>query len=149
MTTIILLSLGGAVLAAVVGTVWYSSGTPMGKLHMKSLGFDKLSPEEQQRKIAEAMPTMPKVYAAQILLSFMTAFAVVYTVTTSVMNGIPTLMAIGFPIFNWLCFTVPVIGSAILWGNVDRSLAWKKFFSDILSNLVTIVLIAFLATLFV
>lgn len=149
MTSILLLSVAGAVLSAIIGTFWYSSGTPMGKIHMRSLGFDKLTPDEQKKKIAEAMPGMPKVYAAQMLLSFLTAFAVVYTVMMSVQNGTPVLTALGFPVFNWLCFMVPVQGSALLWGNVDREIVWKKFFSDIFANLVTVLAIAALAALFV
>ena len=148
MITILILSVVGAVLAAVIGTVWYSGVTPMGKLHMKSLGFDALSREEQQQKIAEAKPQMPKVYGAQMGLSFLTAFAVVFMVQMSLANGLSVSMAVAFPVFNWLCFVVPTMGSSLLWGNVDRSIVWKKFFSDTLSSLVTILAIAFLAVLF-
>ncbi len=147
--TLILLSLAGAVISAIIGTLWYSNGTPMGKIHMRSLGFDKLTPDEQKKKMEEAMPMMPKMYAAQMLLSFLTSFAVVYTVTMSVQNGTPVLTAMMFPIFNWLCYMVPVNGSGLLWGNCDREIVWKKFFSDILSNLVTVMAIAALAALFV
>lgn len=149
MTTIIILSIVGAIIAAVVGTFWYSNATPMGKIHMKSLGFDKLSHEEQKRKMEEAKPMMPKMYAAQMALSLLTSFAVVFVVTLSVQNGVPLSMAIGFPVFSWLCFMVPIIGSGILWSNCDRSIAWKKFFSDIFSNLVIILLIALLTSLFI
>ena len=45
--TLLILSLVGAVLYAVVGTLWYSNVTPMGKIHMQYLGFDKLSEEEK------------------------------------------------------------------------------------------------------
>ena len=48
MISIFILSIIGAIVAAVVGTIWYSNATPMGKIHMKYLGFDKLSPEEQK-----------------------------------------------------------------------------------------------------
>lgn len=149
MLTIILLSLGGAIVAAVVGTFWYSNTTPMGKIHMKSLGFDTLSPEEQKRKMEEAKPMMPKMYAAQMALSFLTAFAVVFITTMIVQNGFPLKMALGFVVLNWFCFVVPTIGGTILWSNTDRSIAWKKFFSDIFSSLVTLLLISFLASLFV
>ncbi len=149
MTTIFLLALLGAVLAAVVGTFWYSMATPMGRLHMKYLGFDKLSPEEQKKKIAEAKPMMWKMYLAQIILSFLTSFAVVFIVTMSIQNGLSVWMALGFVSMNWLCFMVPVVGSALLWSNCDRSIVWKKFFSDIFANLVTIIVIALLAILFV
>lgn len=84
MLTMVLLSVAGAILAAVIGTFWYSPLTPMGRLHMKYLGFDTLSKEEQEQKIAEAKPQMPKVYGAQMLLSLLTAGAVVTIVTMSI-----------------------------------------------------------------
>jgi len=149
MTTIILLSLAGAVIAAVVGTVWYSDKTPTGKIHMKYLGFYNLSPEEQKQKIAEAKPKMWKMYVAQMALSFLTAFSVVFIVTMGMINGLSFGVALGFVAMNWLCFIVPIIGTGILWSNCDRSIAWQKFFSDIASNLVTLVLTALLASLFV
>lgn len=46
--TILLLSIAGVVISILVGTVWYSPGTPMGKVHMRYLGFSNLSPEEQK-----------------------------------------------------------------------------------------------------
>ena len=149
MITILLLSIAGAVLAAVVGTLWYSGSTPMGKIHMRYLGFDKLSEEEQKQKMTAGKAMMPKMYAAQFGLSFLTAFSVVLVVIMSMRNGLSFAMAAGFVAFNWLCFMVPIIGSGILWSNCDRSLAWKKFFSDIFANLVTVVLIAVLARFFV
>lgn len=149
MTTIIILSAVGAIIAAVIGTIWYSNATPMGKLHMRFLGFDKLSPAEQQAKMAEAKPMMPKMYAGQMLLSFLTAFATVLIITMSMQNGLSFGMALGFVFLNWLCFVVPTVGGNILWGNCDRAIAWKKFFSDILEILVTLIVIAGVASLFV
>lgn len=142
MVTIVLLALAGSIIAAIIGTFWYSPSTPMGKLHAKSVGFDKLSPEEQAQLMEKMKPQMPKMYAAQMLLSLLTSFAVVFIINLSVANGVPLLMAIGFVAFNWLAFMVPIVGSAILWGNTDRSIAWKKFFSDIASHLVIVLAIA-------
>ncbi len=149
MITVALLALLGAIIAAVVGTFWYSNATPMGKIHMKYLGFDKLSPEEQKIKMEEAKPMMAKMYIGQLLLSFLTAFAVVYVVTTGIHNGLPFVLTLGFVLMNWLCFMVPIIGSGILWSNCNRSIAWKKFFSDIFCNLVILLLTAYMASLFV
>lgn len=149
MISIILLSLVGAVLAAVVGTFWYSPATPMGKIHMKYLGFDKLTPEAQQKMMAEGKSMMLSLYGLQILLSLLTSFATVFIVIMSVQNGLTFWMALGFVIMNWLCFMVPIIGSSILWGNCDRKIAWQKFFSDTINNLVTLLLIAFVTSLFV
>jgi hypothetical protein len=151
MITTILLALGGAVIAAVVGTLWYSDKTPMGRIHMQFLGFDKLSEEEKKKKMEEGMKKMPKMYVAQMFLSFLTAFAVVIIISTSLINGVPFTMALGFVALNWLCFIVPTIGSGVLWSNncENSGLAWKHFFSDILSNLVTLTLTALLVSFFV
>lgn len=116
---------------------------------MQSLGFDKLSEEEKKNKMQTGKAMMPKMYTAQLLLSFLTAFAVVFIVSMSVKNGVSLGLAIGFVMLNWLCFIVPTIGSGVLWSNCDPKLAWKKFFSDIFSNLVTLLLIAFLTSFFV
>lgn len=148
MTTIIILTLAGAVLAAVVGTLWYAPKSPMGKLHMQYLGFDKLSEEEQRQSIETAKPHMWKLYIGQIVLSILTAGAVVVIVAMSMEERVPFTMAAGFVAFNWLCFMVPVVGSQILWGNCDRAIAWKKFLSDSFSHLVIVLLIAVLAGLF-
>jgi|SRR5581483_4137489 len=146
--SLLVLSVVGAVLYAVVGTLWYSNSTPMGKVHMQYLGLDKLSPEEKQQKMAAGKAMMPKMYAGQLLLALLTSFAVVFIVTLSIQNHLPAWMAIGFVVFNWLTFMVPIIGQGILWSNCDSKLAWKKFFSDSLSNLVAVLLIALLASLF-
>jgi hypothetical protein len=145
----ILLVLAGVVISIVVGTLWHMPQSPMGRLHMRYLGFDKLSPEEQKQKIEEAKPTMPKVYGAQMLLSLLTSVAVVLIVTMSIKNGVTLAVALGFIVFNWLCFIVPTIGGHILWGNCEREIAWKKFFADAFHPLVTMLIIAFVTSLFV
>ena len=43
----------------------------------------------------------------------------------------------------WLCFTVPLVGQNLLWGNYDKKLRWKKFCSDISVNLITYLAIVF------
>ena len=148
MITILLLALAGVVIGTVVGTLWYSPGTPTGKIHMQYLGFDKLSDEEKKMKIETSKPMMPKLYATQMLLTFLTSFVVVFIMRTSLQNGVPLSMAFGFIVINWLCFMVPVTGSSILWSNCDRSIALKKFFSDSTANLVIVLLIGGMASLF-
>lgn len=148
MTTTIILAVVGAVVAAVIGTLWYSPKSPMGRLHMRYLGFDKLSEAEQAQTIEAAKPHMWKIYAAQMALSLLTSGAVVAVITMSMQGGVPFTMAAGFVAFNWLCFMVPVVGSQILWGNCDRAIAWKKFLSDSFSHLVIVLAIAALAGVF-
>ena len=48
----------------------------------------------------------------------------------------------------WAAFVLPNIGSALLWGAVDRKIVWQKFFSDSLNSLVTLLAMAFIANLF-
>lgn len=148
MTTVFILSIIGAIISAVIGTLWYSNKTPMGRTHMQFLGFDKFSPEEQKRKIEEAKPMMKKVYSAQLLLSFITSLWVVFVVIMSMRNGVTATVAYVFVLASWLCFVVPTIGTALLWGNCDSKIVWKKFFYDISYNFVNLLVIAILASFF-
>lgn len=145
MLTIILVGVLGAVISAVVGTFWYSNSTPMGKWHMQYLGFDKLSEEEKQKRMAEAKPRMWKNYSAQIILSFLTSFFIAFVTSYTIKNGGPASATFYYVPMIWIAFTVPMIGQNILWGTCEGSLAWKRFFSDSLSNLVTFLLIALVA----
>lgn len=149
MITILLVAVLGAVISAVVGTIWYNpEWTPMGKWHMQYLGFDKLSKKEQEDLRNKAMPNMWKTYSAQLTLSLLTSFFIAIVTSYSVQNGAPASSVFYYIPMVWLCFTVPMIGQNVLWGTCEGRLAWKKFFSESLSNLVTFLLIGFLATLF-
>ena len=150
MTVLLMIVFGviGAILYAVVGTLWYSNSTPMGKIHMQYLGFAKLSDAEKKQKMEEGKAMMGKMYTAQLGLAFLTSFAVVFIVSLSIQNHVPAMMAIGFVVFNWLAFMVPIIGQGILWSNCDPKIAWQKFWSDSASNLVSVLVIAYLTSLF-
>ena len=149
MLEIILIGVLGAIVSAVVGTFWYNpSLTPMGKWHMQYLGFDKLSEEEKEQKIEEAKPHMWKTYSAQLILSLLTSLFIGTVTSVSVQNGAPASSIFYYIPTIWLCFTVPMIGQNILWGTSGGSLAWKRFASESLSNLVTFLIVAFIATLF-
>jgi hypothetical protein len=147
--TIMLIAGIGAVVALVVGSIWYSPGTPMGRLHMKAIGFDKLSPDEQKRLIEEMKPKMWKSYLLQFIMSVLISFFIGFITVVGMQNG-QTFGAVVFETaFVWLALMVPVIGSNILWGNTPREIAWKKFWSDSLSYAVTIGLVLLVARLFV
>jgi hypothetical protein len=139
--TIIVLALIGMIISIGIGTMWYMPSTPTGRLHMRYLGFDKLSPEEQKALIEKAKPTMWKTYLGQMILSLITSLAVVFIVSMSIQNGVPLSTALLFPAVNWLCFSVPAIGGQILWGNCDPKIAWQKFFSDTGCILVTVLIV--------
>jgi Protein of unknown function (DUF1761) len=147
--TIVLLTLAGVVISIIVGSLWYSPNTPMGKLHMRVMGFDKLSPEEQKAKIEAVKPHMWKSYLAQAALSLLNSFAVVIIVTFSMQNGLPFSMAAGFVAFDWLCFMLPVVGTNVIWSTTGGKLAWQKFISDAAYYFLTVILIAVFASFFV
>lgn len=144
-STVILLGILGAIISALLGTFWYSMATPMGRIHMKSLGFDKLSKEEQKKKIEEAKPHMWKSYLLQMFLSFLTS---AFIAGIMYYQKSMTSAVYGEVFAVWLCFTVPLIGQALIWNNHDRKLAVKKFFSDSLFNLVTFLIIVAVFSIF-
>ncbi len=149
MTTIIFIAIIGAIISAVTGTFWYSGATPMGRLHMRYLGFDKLSQTEKDALIAAAKPTMWKTYTAQMSLSLVTSLFIGFVTWFTVQGGGPANAVYFYVPIIWIAFTVPMIGQNLLWGNTEPSLAWKKFFGDAAYNLITFMLIAFAATLLV
>lgn len=149
MFTVVFVGILGAVVSAVTGTLWYSRSTPMGRWHMQYLGFDTLSEEEQARVIAEAKPKMWKIYSAQLVLSFLTSFFIGAVTSYTVQNGGPASAVFSYVPMIWIAFTVPIIGQGLLWGKSGGSLAWKRFCSDSAYNLVTFLIIAFVATLII
>ncbi len=149
MTITIIIGIIGAIISAIIGTLWYSDKSPMGRLHMKCLGFDKLSQAEKDALKKEAMPNMWKVYSLQMVLSLITSLFIGFVTSYTVANGGPASAVYFYVVFIWVAFTVPIIGQSLLWGNVDRSLVWKKFFSDISYNLLTFIIIAFVATILI
>ena len=142
---IIIVGILGAIISAVVGTFWYSMATPMGKWHMQFLGFDKLTEEEKKKLIAEAKPKMWKTYLGQMFLSFLTSLFIAFVIKYTVDNGGPASSVFYYIPMIWLAFTVPMVGQGLLWGKTEGSLAWKIFFSNSLSNLVTFIIIALVA----
>ena len=148
MTTILTIGILGAIISAITGTLWYGSSTPMGRWHLQYLGFDKLSEEDKQRRIAEAKPRMWKTYSGQLILSLLTSLFIGFVTSYTVLNGAPASAVYYYIPAIWACFTVPMTGQQLLWGSSGGSLAWKKFISDSAYNLITYLIIAFIATLF-
>jgi hypothetical protein len=149
MIKIILLGVLGSIISAMIGTFWYSMKTPMGKIHLQSTGFSKFSKEEQERKVSEMKPKMWKYYFTQMFLSFLTSSFIAFIAIEQKAFNIGSAAIYGEVIGIWLCFSIPIIGQSLLWGNVDLKLRWKKFFSDSISNLVTLVVIIFVFSLII
>lgn len=142
---IILFGILGVIISTVIGWFWYSMSTPMGEIQQIAAGRGKLSKEEQLKLMEEMKPVMWKYLLAQAVLAFFTS--VFIAVIMIEQKGFGTGIIFGEVGFVWLCFTVPVIGQSILWGNCDKSIRWKKFFSDIFSNLITYFVIIFVFSL--
>ena len=145
---IILFGILGVIISTVIGSIWYSPKTPMGRLHMASIGFSKFSKEEQDKKMAEAKLTMWKTYVVSMLLSLLTSIFIAFIMIEQVGYGFGVGVIYGEVAMVWLCFTVTLVGNALLWGNCDKSLVWKKFFSDIFENLLAYFVIIFVFSLF-
>ena len=144
---IILLGVLGTVISTIIGTLWYSMKSPMGKVHLESLGFTKLSPEEQKKRVEEMKPKMWKYYLLQMLLAFLTSVFIAFVLIAQKAFGLSSAVVYGELGLIGLCFTVQIVGQSLLWGNVDLKLRWKKFFSDSFANLVTYMVIVFVFSL--
>ena len=134
----ILLAIIGVIISMAVGMVWYSLGTPMGKIQMEAIN-PKVSMEEHRRKMDEMKPVMWKYMLAQAFLALLTSLFIAFIMIEQ--KGFGSGPIYGEVAFIWLAFTVPMVGQSILWGNCPKELRWKKFFSDAFSNLVTYLLI--------
>lgn len=145
--SIIIVSIIGVVISIVLGTIWYSPQTPFGKIHMKYIGFDLLTKEEQKNKIEEMKPIMWKTYVLQMILSLFTSFFIAFTLQMTIANGGQKNAIYFYVVSIWFAFIIPLIGSNILWGVCPPSIRLKKFFSDILYYLLQYILIAFIATI--
>jgi hypothetical protein len=144
MTLLIILgSFIGIIISIALGTLWHSPLSPFGKIHMEYLGFDKLTKEQQDKKIEETKPHMWKVYTKQAFLSGITSAALAYMVLTFPPEGGNSFIYLNI-IALWVAFVVPLIGQNLLWGPCeDGKLQMKKFFGDSLYQLVTYLLIVF------
>ena len=138
----------GIITSVVIGTLWHSPFSPFGKIHMEYLGFDKLSQEEQARKIEEAKPHMWKVYLKQMVLSGMTSAALAYLLIVLPKDVPLSVMYMSITAL-WVAFVIPLIGQNLLWGPCeDEKLQLKKFLGDSLYQIVTYSAIIFVLSLF-
>ena len=100
-----LLGILGAVIAVVIGTIWYFIKTPMGKIQLESSGFFKLSKEEQKNKIEEMKPKMWKYYLAQMFLAFLTSMFIAFIMIEQKSFGVGVTAIYGEAVS--ICFVLP------------------------------------------
>lgn len=144
---LLFVSLVGAIINIAIGSVWHNDKISVfGKLHMKYIGFYKLSKEEREAKIKSAMPNMWKVLGLQFVLSFMMSFFIAASVFLLVIN-FGGLRAVNiYLVFVWLGIVLPIVGTNLLWGQCeDKKILWQKFVSDALYHIINILVIASVA----
>lgn len=145
MLKVILLGAIGAVISLVIGFIWHSPNL-FGKVHLDFRAKRALTFEEHLNKLKEPKRGMLKVYIFQFILSFITSFFL-GIVMTGGYGHIVNKYLFMFIGLVWISFTVPAVGSDILWSEVSGKIAFKKFLSDVLYNLATFMLTVYVFTL--
>jgi hypothetical protein len=107
--TIALLSILGMIISMVIGMLWYSLKTPMGKLQQAATGHRNLSMEEQKKRMDAMKPQMWKYMLAQAILALLTSLFIAFIMIEQKGLGVGAIYGEVGAI--WLCFSVPLIGS--------------------------------------
>ncbi|MCX8472502.1 MAG: DUF1761 domain-containing protein [Sediminibacterium sp.] len=158
-TTIILLSLLGAVIFMVIGMIWHSPKSPAGKAHLNYIGACQQNSEETKKKMEEMKPHLWKYYLSQFIFSFLSSAFIAHVViymknnascsSPNSSNSTCSMMAnctscpLTLLFFIWLCFVVPISGGHFLWdGRGDGKTKAKMIFYHTLYDLVCYVIIA-------
>ena len=145
MFKIILLGLVGGLISLIISSIWYSPKL-FGKIQDDYHAKRNPSFKEYKHKLKDIKDLINKKFLLQFLLFFITSFFLAI-----VMKGgyglIITQYLYMFIGIIWISFTVPAIGSDILWSEVSGKIAFKKFLSDIFYSLVTFLFIAFIFSL--
>src|ERR1700722_3956347 len=76
--TIALLGILGVIISMIIGMLWYSLKTPMGKLQMEATGHGNLSIEEQKKRMDAMKPQMWKYMVAQAFLALLTSLFIAF-----------------------------------------------------------------------
>ena len=116
-----------AIAALAIGFAWYSKAM-FGKMWMKLMGMDTLSPEAQ----AAAKKKMGGLIFAQLIMSLVSAYVLAYF-----MALLPTLSGMHLAFWVWLGFLMPTAAGAAIWSGKPSKMAWNMFFITALCELVT------------
>ena len=106
-----------AVLAMVLGTVWY--GFLFKKQWMEIIGVSGLTEEEQKMKQRESM----RLYFIQFVLVIMQAYVVTFYV-----KGFGTMIGIENALLLWFAFVMPTLAGSSMWTNDSRRISLMRFF---------------------
>ncbi len=157
-TTIILLSLLGAVIFMVIGMIWHSPKSPAGKAHLDYIGACDMNSEEGKKQIAEMKPHMWKYYLTQFIFSLLSSAFIAHVViymknkascSSTASEGNCTLLGnclscpVLFLSLIWLCFVLPISGGHFLWdGRGNGKSKCRMIFYHSLYDLICYTIIA-------
>ncbi len=100
---------GGALIAMVVGSVWY--GPLFGKPWMKEMGMEKPKMTESMKK--EMMKSYSLMFVGSLIMSYVLAHSIVFAATYFKMEGVAAGLMSG--LWSWLGFVAPVTLGSVLW----------------------------------
>jgi Na+/proline symporter len=109
-----------AVATMIVGFVWYSQAL-FGRLWMKIIGKENLSPAEQEQMKKDIGPHFGIMFAGTLVGAFIFALFVRWLHANTAFQG----MQVGF--WAWLGFIFPVVLGAALFSGKDKSMVWSLF----------------------
>ncbi|MDD5318470.1 MAG: DUF1761 domain-containing protein [Candidatus Pacebacteria bacterium] len=105
-----------AVIAMVVGGVWY--GPLFGKKWMKIAVRDAGDIEERKKMQKASM----KLYIIQFVLTLLQVFILAFYVNTfRNFSGVQNAFLI------WLAFVMPTVAGASMWNNDSKKIKWSRF----------------------
>ena len=120
-----------AVAGMAIGALWYSPAI-LGRPWMRAMGIDGSKMQEMKKD------GLGKTYFANFVGELVTA----YVLASFIALSPSSIYAIAF--WAWLGFMVPIIMDSVLW----EKRSWNLFFINAGHNLVVILLMAFVISLF-
>ncbi len=106
----------GAVLAMVIGAVWY--GPLFGKKWMQIVGMDPADTEAMEKMKKSAM----SLYAVQFVLTLFQVLVLAHLVAdTTKVGGLERALWI------WAAFVIPTLAGAVMWTNEQNNMKWARF----------------------
>ncbi len=121
-----------AIVFFIIGFIWH--GPMFGKAYMKAMDLHMdMTPEQKKAMQKKMMPT----YILQIVLSFITVYVLAHFIKVGVAGG---TSAVGIAFWIWLGFLMPLAAASAMWSGKPKNSAWMLFFITAGYNLVTIII---------
>lgn len=108
--------LAGAVLAMIVGSVWY--GPLFGKKWMQIVGVD-FKDEEAKKKMQKGVGYL---YFIQFILILFQVLVLAHLISDTTMAG-----GLERALWIWGAFVIPTLAGAVMWTNEQDRVKWARF----------------------